>query len=162
MLTYLQEMWYLATQGHLQGVWFWAAFYTFLVCAYSVSYQLRVRNWPSTLGTLQRARISEFGAPELVRSERVYHADTSYTYTIQGDEYTGHRVSPWIILTNMTALLNYQLKRISSTENGKVKVFYHLHKPQKSYLLLPGMIGVGITLVLSLLPAIGYYLRFYT
>ena len=162
MISYLHEMWHLASSGQLQGIWFWAAVYVFLACLYSVSYQLRVRSWPSTPGTLHRARISEFGAPELIRSERIYHADTSYTYTIKGAEYTGHRVSPWILLTNMTALLNYQLKKISSNENGKVKVFYKPGKPQKSYLLLPGIIGLGITFLLGILPAIGYFVRFYT
>ena len=154
-------MWNSAIRGELEGVWFWASVYAFVLCVYSVGYQMRVRRWPSTTGILQRAAVSEFGAPSLTRADRQYHADTSYTYTVSGSEYSGHRVSPWIVLTNIPGLIGRQLDKIDSSKSGSVTVFYNPNRPQKSYLVLPGRLGAGVTLILGSLLALGFFIRFH-
>ena len=157
-------MWDSASRGDLEGIWFWASAYVFLVCGYSVIYQIRVRRWANTIGSLHHATVSKFGSTDQNPSEQSYHADTHYTYTIQGKNYSGHRVSPWLMLTNnnLRALLRRQLKGIESTPSGEVKVFYNPKTPKKSYLVLPGKWGIGLTLLLSSLPGIGYLFRYHS
>ena len=52
LVVYFQDMWRFAVEGQAQGVWFWAAFYTFIVCLWSLIFQLRTRYWPCTPGEL--------------------------------------------------------------------------------------------------------------
>ena len=161
MSLYLKEMWHLASRGELEGIWFWASVYAFVVCLYSVVYQMRVRRWPGTTGKLNRAAVTEFGAPALTRADREYRADASYTYTVNGNEYSGHRVSPWIVITNMPGLIGRQLDKIDASKSGSVTVYYNPGKPQKSYLVLPGRTGIGVTLILGSLLAVGFFFRFH-
>jgi hypothetical protein len=44
MFEYIQTIWVLALQGERQGIWFGAAVYTFLICEYSVLFQLLIRS----------------------------------------------------------------------------------------------------------------------
>jgi len=52
LIIYFQEMWQLAVKGQAQGVFFWFAFYMFIVCFYSLTLQFRMRYWPFVQGEL--------------------------------------------------------------------------------------------------------------
>lgn len=163
MASYMADMWSLALHGELQGIWFWAALYAFLMCGYSVVYQLRVHRWPSTSGMLHNVSIEIFGYTESVKSEQEYRVDAHYTYRVAGQDYAGRRVSPWIVLVGpgLEWILRKQLAAVNTSATGAVQVFYNPKRPAKSFLVLPSKLGVWITLVLSLVLGLGYLHRFY-
>jgi hypothetical protein len=156
-------MWSLATQGELQGIWFWAALYTFLVCGYSTAYQLRILTWPRTIGSLHNVAISKFGYPRQAKAEQDYHAKARYSYSVSNHHYEGHRISPWVIVTNhnLRGLLKKQLSAIRSNDTGMVDVFYNPNRPGKSFLVLPSKLGVWITFMLGVVPSVAYFHNYY-
>lgn len=156
-------MWSLATQGELQGIWFWSATYAFFVCGYSIVYQLRIRRWPSTVGSLHNASISKFGFRKKTTSEQEYHAKARYSYSVSNQNYVGHRISPWIVLTthNLKVILKKQLSAIRPTATGSVDVFYDPNRPGKSFLVPPGKLGIWITFVLGIGPSVAYLHKYY-
>ncbi|MDF2179768.1 DUF3592 domain-containing protein [Aliiglaciecola sp. CAU 1673] len=163
LLSYFWQMWELAINGELQGIWFWAAVYMLLVCGYSLVYQVRTRAWPFTKGQLLGLDVSKFGATERDSSAQDYVAEALYRYTIDGVEYTGTRISPWIFVAshNARSLLQKQLSAIQRYPDGRVKVFYHPVNPQKAFLILPGWLGIAVTSVLGILPLLTYYLKYH-
>ena len=70
LVTYFQDMWQLATQGKPQGIWFWSSFYVFIVCVYSLIFQIRTRYWPFTEGELVESAVEKFGATDWVKSNQ--------------------------------------------------------------------------------------------
>ena len=90
-------------------------------------------------------------------------ATSLYTYTVDGKEYQGRRVSPWIMITshNMLGILKYQLKHVQRFDNGKVKVFYSPQNPQKSYLVKPGIKGQILTVIFALIPIALYWSKYH-
>jgi hypothetical protein len=156
-------MWSLAIQGELQGIWFWAATYTFLVCSYSTTYQIRIRKWPRVVGSLDNATISPFGYTKQNPAEQEYRARARYFYRVSNQNYEGHRVSPWIILTNnnLRSILKRQLSAIDVDATGKVHVLYNPNRPSKSFLLPPSKVGIWFTFTLGALPYVAYLHRYY-
>ena len=164
MSDYIEEMWRLALQGDAQGVWFWVAFYTFLVCAYSVVFQVRTRGWPRTEGKLVRASVEPFGAREMDPSARDYRATALYGYEVSGVAFDGTRISPWVFVVshNLTFLLEKHLSVIERLPDGGVRVYYNPRNPRKSYLAVAGWVGICITLLLAALPGLLYLSRYHT
>ena len=158
---YFSSMWSLALEGETQGVWFWAAMYAIAACGYSLFFQLRVRSWPSTTGELKQAGVEVFGFRPNDRSDTMYAAKSSYTYGVSDETFEGSRISPWVVLTNVQSLLRSQLSKIQYDASGAVVVFYHPRRPAKSFLVLPGKLGLLVTVVLGLLPLVGYLNRYY-
>ena len=154
-------MWSLALQGETQGVWFFGALYALAACGYSSAYQLRIRSWPSTIGVLHSASVKVFGYRPNDRSETQYKAQACYSYGVSDASYEGHRVSPWLLLSNMPGLLGRQLSGIQRDPSGAVQVYYHPKRPAKSFLVLPGKLGLVVTLALGLLPLLGYLNRYH-
>ncbi|WP_299084709.1 DUF3592 domain-containing protein [uncultured Paraglaciecola sp.] len=162
MFDYIQQMWELALQGKTQGVWFWAAFYTFTLCSYSVIFQLLVRTWPSTTGQLIHSGVEKLGAA-VVLSDQNYQAGVLYSYQVQGKTYQGKRISPWVIVASHNAqfVLKKQLSKIDVTSDGRLSIYYKPSNPEKSWLILPSKLGVFVTVLIGLLPAFGFWLEFY-
>ncbi|WP_277253409.1 DUF3592 domain-containing protein [Neptunomonas phycophila] len=161
---YCSEMWQLAIAGEPQGIFFWAAIYTFVVCLYSTIFQCLTRRWPSTQGQLMDAGVNTFGGRNVYRADTEYISKAVYRYTVSDNDYEGKRVSPWVIVTNHNAkgILNKQLSGIQRLPNGKVRVFYKPSNPKKSFLILPSKIGIGFTFATSVLPLILFYVKYYT
>ena len=162
-MTYFRDMWQLAIQGDTQGIWFWAAIYMLCVCTYSLIFQIRMRYWPYTFGELKNIGVARFGAKVIVKSEQDYISKAMYQYRVSGVTYDGTRVSPWIIVAshNSRGLLEKQMTSIQRSADGRVKVFYNPNKPQKSYLIIAGQMGIAITLLISVLPLIAFYFKYY-
>ncbi len=156
-------MWQLAIQGETQGVWFWAAIYTLIVCTYSLIFQIRTRSWPSTLGELNDIRVKRFGPKVLITYQQDYTSKALYQYEVSGVTYEGTRISPWVFVASHNArfVLEKQMASVRRTTDGKVKVFYNPNNPQKSYLIIAGRIGIAITLLISALPLISFYFKYY-
>lgn len=163
MIVYCTEMWQLAAGGHVQGIWFWVGLYTLIVCSYSVIFQLRTRCWPSVEGQLAELGVEKFGATDLIKSDQDYISNALYTFNVSGVDYDGTRISPWIFVASHNAkfVLEKQMSSIQRLPNGKVKVFYNPKKPQKSYLIIAGKVGLCITLLIAVLPLILFYNKYY-
>ncbi len=163
LTVYLQHMWQLAMQGQTQGVWFWAAIYTFIICSYSLLFQVRTRYWPVTTGELVALGVDTFAFADSVKAEQDYIAKALYTYQVAGEVYTGKKISPWTFVAshNVKALLELQMSAVQRLPDGKVKVYYNANNPKKSYLIIAGKLGITITWALSVLPLLAYYLKFH-
>ena len=163
LIIYFQDMWQLAIQGQAQGIWFWAALYTFVVCVYSLIFQIRTRHWPFTLGELAEIGVDKFGATDLVKSNQDYAAKALYKYNVSGVVYDGTRISPWIFVVSHNAkfVLEKQMSSIQRFPGEKVKVFYKPNNPKKSYLIIAGKAGISITLLISALPLILFYFKYH-
>ena len=162
MFDYVLQMWDLALQGDRQGIWFWAGVYAFLICGYSVVFQLLIRSWPSTKGQLNHIGLDKFGTA-IILSDQDYRADALYTYQIEGKTFQGKRISPWIIIASHNAqfVLKNQLSRVETFADNQVTIFYNPSNPAKSWLILPSQFGVFMTALISVLPAFSYWLEFY-
>jgi len=162
MIEYFEQMWALATDGQAQGVFFWGSLYVCMMLLYSLVYQIKVTYWPGTKGELIDERIREFGhayAP----SDKDYAASVSYKYVVDGKEYVGKRLSPWLFITNNNAkyILKKQLKLIFRLSDGVVMVYYNPRKPNKSYLIKPGLFGKFLTVFLAIIPILTYWLKYH-
>ena len=160
---YFKEMWEFAAAGKTQGVWFYAALYTLALCLYSLLFQVRTRFWPFTEGVLAEVASEKFGARAPVTSDLDYIAKALYTYHVAGVDYEGTRISPWVFVCSHNArfILLKQMKNIQRLPDGKAKVFYDPRNPKKSYLMVAGKAGIFITLVISVMPFILYYAKYY-
>lgn len=156
-------MWRLALEGEAQGIWFWAAVYTCIVCLYSFVFQLRTRFWPCTEGELKQIGIEKFGATEWTASNQDYVSRVRYDYHVAGVAYIGKRISPWIFVASRNArfVLEKQMGAVQRLPDGKVRVFYNPANPRKSYLIVAGKTGIGLTLVIGMLPPLGFYLEYF-
>jgi hypothetical protein len=162
MTDYVVQMWTLAAQGDRQGVWFWAAVYVFFICGYSVLRQIFTRNWHSTRGQLEHIGLEKFGSASVL-PEQDYRGDALYSYEVEGRTYQGKRISPWIIIASHTAkfVLKRQLSKVETFQGGTATVYYNPNNPAKSWLILPSKLGIAITILISVLPAMSYWLEFY-
>lgn len=162
LIIYFQEMWQLAVKGQGQGVFFWFSLYMLIVCIYSVIFQLRTRCWPFVSGELVEFGLDKFGA-SMVKSDQNYSASALYNYSVSGVTYSGTRVSPWLMLVsyNLRFIIEKQMSYVQRSSDGKVKVFYDPTNPKKSFLIVAGKVGIGITQLISILPIILFYYKYY-
>ncbi len=163
LIIYFKEMWQLAIEGQKQGIWFWAAIYVFIVCTYSLIFQIRTRFWPYTQGELVELGLEKFAATERVKSNQDYVSKALYTYTVSGLTYEGSRISPWIFVAshNARVVLEKQMSIVDRTPDGRVNVFYNPDNPKKCYLIIAGKTGICITLSICVLPLISYYINYH-
>ena len=163
LVIYLQDMWHLTLQGKTQGIWFGAALYTFIVCVYSLILQIRTRYWPFAQGELAGLGIEKFGATDWVKSNQDYASKALYKYNVSGVAYDGTRIAPWIFVVSHNArfVLEKQMSSLQRFPDGKVKVFYNPNNPQESFLIIAGKMGICITLLISVLPLILFYLKYH-
>ena len=162
-INYAQEMWHLAIQGKVQGIWFWAALYTLIVCSWSLIFQVRTRRWPDTKGELIETGLRKFGGTEWATSNQEYVSKALYHYDVSGETYTGNRISPWIFVASHNArfILEKQMSSIQRYSDESVKVFYNPRKPKKSFLIVAGKTGMLITLIIGVLPMVLYFFKFH-
>ncbi|MGI9389877.1 MAG: DUF3592 domain-containing protein [Boseongicola sp.] len=115
-----------------------AAVYCGVFGAWSVVYCFLVRRWPSTIGTLNEAGLTQFGW-STIPSGQDYRSDVQYTYEVDDQTFQGKRLSPTFIVTslNARALLRWQMKGIERVGENGVRVYFKPTNPQKSYLIVP-------------------------
>jgi hypothetical protein len=163
LIIYFQGIWQLAIQGETQGIWFWAAFYAFIVCLYSLIFQIRTRYWPFARGEITEFGVEKFGATDLVKSNQDYISKALYKYNVSGVAYDGTRISPWIFVASHNArfILEKQMSSIQRLPDGKIKVFYNPNNPKKGFLIIAGKMGICITLSICVLPLISFYYKYH-
>lgn len=162
LVIYIQGMWQLALDGQAQGIWFWAALYAFVVCVYSLIFQIRTRYWPFTPGELADFGVEKFGETDWVKSNQDYASSALYKYNVSSVAYEGTRISPWVVVVSHNArfVLEKQMSSIQRLPDEKVKVFYNPHNPKKSYLVIAGKGGIFMTLLICALPLISFYFKY--
>ncbi|APD85033.1 hypothetical protein BM527_02405 [Alteromonas sp. Mex14] len=162
ILNYFQQMVDLASEGELQGIWFWASCYMLVVCLYSAYFQIRTRFWATTVGNIHNLGLKKFGISNDL-SEQQYRGKALYSYSVNGQTYEGTRISPWVFVTNYNAkgLLLRQQAGIDMPTKDTVTVYYNPKKPQKSFLLKASKFGILVTLTSAVAPFLGYVSRFY-
>ena len=162
ILNYFQQMVDLASDGELQGIWFWASCYMLVVCLYSAYFQIRTRFWATTVGNIHNLGLKKFGISNDL-SEQQYRGKALYSYSVNGQTYEGTRISPWVFVTNYNAkgLLLKQQAGIDMPTKDTVTVYYNPKKPQKSFLLKASKFGILVTLISAVAPFLGYVSRFY-
>lgn len=83
--------------GDKQALFIASSAYIILVGFISLLYQWRVKSWPMAIGTLETAEVSGWGVPR-ADDEQTFAAKVEYTYTVDGKDYSGKRLSPWTVL----------------------------------------------------------------
>lgn len=162
MTDYVAQMWALAADGERQGVFFFIAMYTFAVGGYSSVRQWMARRWPCVQGDLIDAGVKAVGGPARWRSDQDYRLGSTYRYVVDGQTYEGKRVSPWVVVASHNArfLLRRQIEQIRCDAEGRVTVFYDPGRPEKSFLMRPGLVGLAVTLMIALVP-LALFIRAY-
>ena len=162
LISYVEHMWDLVLDHEKQGYFFFGAVYLFIVCTYSIIYQIRISRWPHTAGDLIDigTNLSSGGTH---KSDYMYSSRSTYTYTVDGQTYEGYRVSPGVISASYNArkALAAQMKFLQFTPEGNVLVFYNPANPQKSFLIPTGPKSIAFTLLIADLPLIAYFLTYH-
>ncbi len=151
-----------AANGDEQSIILLAVIYVLLVCSYSVIWQMRVNAWPSVTGRLEKLGLRKFGATEYVRANQDYVSDALYTYQVNGQEYKGKRVSPWVMVAsyNLRGLLRLQNKGVGVHSANEVTVYYNPAKPEKSFLVKTGPFSQIFTALIGIGPLLFYLARY--
>lgn len=134
------------------------AMYCLVLGGYALFYCLRIRRWPSVFGELKQSNVELLSA-SATTSDQNYSAQVSYTYNVDGKEYQGRRLSPFIIIAsyNLRFLLRLQMKHVETRDDGWVRVFYNPQRPDKSYLTPPRTTGLITVISVMFLPLIAYF-----
>lgn len=158
MIEYAETMWRLASEGDKQGILFFTVIYSLVICLYSFSRQIFIRQWPTAKGFLITSSVEKWGTTELIASNQEYKVDSLYEYQVSDKKYQGTRLSPWIVVVSHNArfILNKQLNTIQKNDDGTINVFYNPKAPHKSYLVKPGFFGIAVTLGFAFLPLLIY------
>jgi len=88
IMNYFQQMVDLASEGELQGIWFWASCYMLVVCLYSAYFQIRTRFWATTVGNIHNLGLKKLGISNDF-SEQQYRGKALYSYSVNGQTYEG-------------------------------------------------------------------------
>jgi hypothetical protein len=163
MIEYINEMWRLALNGEKQGIVFFASVYVFILLGYSLVYQLRITKWPVAKGKLLVGEVEKINGTHPVLSEQEYVSKALYEYQVDGTDYKGSRVSPWVIVASHNAkiFLHKQMDKIQRNDDGSVEVYYAPSKPNKSFLIKPSTTGMLVTAVLGVVPIVLYGLSYH-
>ena len=152
-----------ALAGDERSIFLLACVYTLVVCVYGAFYLARVSRWPSAKGKMIRDGLSHFGVTDLVKAEQEYVTDVRYEYEVNGKNYVGKRLSPWLIVASHNArfVLDMQLSRINKSTDGHVTVYYNPRNPKKSYLIRTGLLSQVVVISIGFVPAVLYFHKYY-
>ena len=132
-----------------------ASIYFAVMGLFSLISCMRIRFWPTTSGVLLHSGLDTLGLG-MRSDEHNYTADVRYSYRVAGKDYEGNRLSPTLVMmsTNLRFVLNWQMKGIKRLGVEQVVVLYNLSKPEKSFLIRPGMATFFLPLVFILISVI--------
>ena len=134
------------------------AIYCVVMCTYSLIYCIRINRWPSVFGDLIQSEVGRL-SPSMRRTDQNYMAEVQYRFKVDGVEYSGHRLTPFLTVVshNLRFILRLQMTYIETRADGKVRVYYNPRKPEKSYLITPGPIGYSFIASFTLIPLACYF-----
>ena len=162
IFNYFSDMWHLALQGNLHGIFFYGSLYLLLVGSYSGVYRMKIRRWPSTKGHLINSNVKG-GFVDRGTSDQSFTVDVLYEYTVSGTKYKGNRLSDVIIIVsyNLRFVLKKRLASIIKNDDGSVVVFYNPKNPKKSFLIKPSFLSLTFTWALAILPSFYYWMEYH-
>lgn len=163
LFNYFKLMFDLAIAGETKGIFFYSALYFLIILNYSVITQILIGRWPSTPGDLSFIGAKKFGPNEWATVNQDYRSKAQYSYSVDGIKYIGHRVSPWVMVVShsVKSILETQLKAVEYLPNGRVNVYYSPNNPQKSYLIPTRWKSQLFTFILSLIPIVLFWQKYY-
>jgi hypothetical protein len=135
------------------------AIYCLALGGFALFYCLRIRRWSSVFGELKQTNVELLSTSTIITRDQNYFAQVSYTYNVDGKEYQGRRLSPFIIIAsyNLRFLLRLQMKHVETRDDGRIRVFYNPQRPEKSYLIPPRTTGLITVISVMFLPLIMYF-----
>ncbi|MBD9482506.1 DUF3592 domain-containing protein [Pseudomonas sp. PDM14] len=159
IFTAIYQVFERAAAGDKQSLALLAALYVCAVMVSSAMYLWLIWRWPSTTGQLVRCDVAMFGARDYVPSQQEYVGKVAYTYEVDGNAYSGNRLSPWKVMASANGrfVLQAQMRGIEVDPAGRVTVHYNPRKPAKSYLIRSGPFKQAVTLLAGLAPVLAYW-----
>lgn len=139
-------LWAKIQDGDPVALAFCLAAFSVLATWYSFYYQYRIWHWPFVWGDLLKSEIGRIGSG----ADRSHIATVEYTYSVDGEEFKGNRLSAMAVSGSMTGLLEQQLQGAERRFDGQVKVYYHPKKPHKAFLIRGSKTQVILTALYSL------------
>lgn len=139
-----------ALAGETGGLFACCFFLLGFACLWSMLYQIRIRGWPSTTGRMTEAGVKKFGPYKADVSSQQYKTSVGYEYEVNGAKYLGRHLSAWTVVAshNMKFILQRQLGDLREADS--VMVYYNPSRPSRAYLKQPGLLGMFVTLLLSI------------
>ena len=124
------------------------AVYLVVVICISLYKSMKIRRWSHTQGTLTEQSLESWGGR---KPDMMYSTKVRYEYEVDGQQYRGTRLSPFIIHATFTRLVNAYAKGIQKLGGDQVVVYYNPSRPAQSYLILQSIrLLVCCTLVVVL------------
>lgn len=136
MITFLENL----IAGDPDAILLAAAGYFALMGMIVSVHMIRLSQWPSVIGELHEEGIENTGIGAISVDDREYSAKVRYSYAIDGVSFENDQLNPWYISVthNLRGLLRLQFRGIERLGGARVRVYFHRHNPQKSYLEVPG------------------------
>ena len=125
-------------------------------------WQIRMSLWPSVSGRLETLGLRKFGGGEWALSNQEYTGDALYTYRVEGKEYAGKRISPWVVVAshNLRSILHLQQKGVEVRPGNEVTVYFNPGRPQKSFLVRTGPVSQIVTALIGIGPLLFYLAKY--
>lgn len=153
----MQTFWADLLDGERYAILATCLAYVFVIGIMSIIGCLRIRRWPHTIGTLVEDGVStSIGSP----SERMSSARVRYKYSVADTDYTGKRLSPFVVAATGTKIAEWQKRGIQKLGGDLVTVFYNPARPEKSYLIRPSLTGISGVFLLFTTVAIALWFAF--
>ena len=146
ILMQLSQAFASASAGDLRAIFALLSLALALLALLSLLYQLRLFCWPRVDVELLRAESADFGHPEVIPNERDVRAKVRYRYRVNGQDYIGSRLSPWIMLGSGGGQLVIEKQLARLRNSSRLQAIHNPSRPQKSWLQPPGIGGMLITL----------------
>ena len=155
MLNDLDSFFAAVFAGDEQAIILLVVIYAALVGLVGLAVCLRIRSWPAASGVLLSSGLETWGAAQR-SDEQDYEAVVRYRYSVDGEAFEGKRLSPTYMIasSNLRFLLNWQMSGITRRGADKVDVFYNPAKPEKSFLIKPGIIMLCFLAAITLISTI--------
>ena len=152
MLNSLKSFFDAVFAGDQQAIVLLTSIYFASAGVYWFVYCFRIKSWPATRGTLLNFDLENMG-PAMRSDEQNYEASVKYTYNVAGKDYEGSRLSPTLIFvsSNLRFILNWQMRKINKLGAEQVAVLYNPSKPEKSFLIRPGIATFILPTILLLI-----------
>ncbi len=134
--------------GDADAILLTAAGYFILVGVFGLISMYRKSKWPSVIGQLLDEKIE--GAWGGRHDETNFGAKVLYRYSVDGVTYENDQINVWHIRMtyNLRALLKWQFRFIERHGQSRVTVYYNPKRPEKAYLVVPGVKQMAFVSVL--------------
>jgi hypothetical protein len=120
-----------------------------VACLGSLVFQFRIDRWPTVRGRIRQAGVQEAGGAS-ARVSQMYVEALEYEYRVDGTDYVGRRLSPWVVSAshNAKGLLAWRMRGLEP--GAEVAVIHNPRRPEKSFLRRSGPLGKAVTVAMAI------------